>query len=309
MAEGTAVNTEENGHGTHVTSLIANAARSDDQQYLGVAPNVRLVSVKAFGSGGQGTYLDVIRGIDWVVQHKDSHDIRVLNCSFSAAPRSHYWEDPLNQAIMAAWQAGIVVVASAGNTGPDPMTIGVPANCPYVIAVGGVSDNFTPDDGSDDFLSSFSSTGPTHEGFIKPDVVAPSGHVWGLMPTFARIAQDHPEFQRDGDFFTMSGTSQSAAIVSGVVALMLEAAPALTPDDVKCRLLATAFGVEHYGGRAHQNPDGTFYVEGLEGLEWDGGYAWTDAYIWNDAFIWNDAYIWNDTLTEPMAINVWAPQE
>lgn len=82
---------------------------------------------------------------DWVIQHKDEYDIRVLNLSFGAAPLSHYWDDPLNQAVMAAWQAGIVVVASAGNDGPDPMTIGVPGNLPYIITVGAMSDAYTPE--------------------------------------------------------------------------------------------------------------------------------------------------------------------
>ena len=80
------------------------------------------------GADGGGTYADVIRGIDWAVTNKDAYNIRVLNCSFSAPPQSSYWLDPLNQAVMRAWQAGIVVVASAGNTGPDPMTVGVPGN-------------------------------------------------------------------------------------------------------------------------------------------------------------------------------------
>ena len=78
---------------------------------------------------------------------------------------------------MKAWQAGIVVVASAGNTGPNPMSIGVPGNMPYVITVGAMTDNYTPSNAADDKLASFSSAGPTHEGFVKPDVVAPGGHV------------------------------------------------------------------------------------------------------------------------------------
>ena len=122
----------------------------------------------------QGSYLDVIRGIDWVVAHKDEYNIRVLNLSFSAPPQSYYWDDPLNQAVMQAWQAGIVVVAAAGNGGPDPMTVGVPGNVPYIITVGAMSDNYTPENPADDILASFSAAGPTVEGFVKPEVVAPA---------------------------------------------------------------------------------------------------------------------------------------
>ena len=119
--------------------------------------------------------------MDWVVQNKDAYGIRVLNLSFSAGVVSHYWDDPLNQAVMAAWRAGIVVVTSAGNAGPDPMTVGVPGNVPYVISVGALSDSSTPSNPDDDTLASFSAAGPTVEGFVKPDVLAPGGHVKALM--------------------------------------------------------------------------------------------------------------------------------
>ena len=100
--------------------------------------------------------------------------------SFGAQPESYYWDDPLNQAVMAAWRAGIVVVAASGNEGPDPMTVDVPGNVPYVVTVGALTDNYTPYDGSDDRLASFSSTGPTFEGFVKPEMVAPGGHIAGV---------------------------------------------------------------------------------------------------------------------------------
>jgi serine protease AprX len=116
------------GHGTHVASIVMANTQDVFGRYVGVAPDANLVGVKAFDDNGQGTYADVIRALDWVVANKDAYGIRVLNLSFSAPPQSHYWDDPLNQAVMQAWQTGIVVVASAGNTGPNPMTIGVPGN-------------------------------------------------------------------------------------------------------------------------------------------------------------------------------------
>ena len=74
---------------------------------------------------------------------------------------------------------------------------------------------------SDDSLASFSAAGPTHEGFVKPDLLAPGGHVFGMMDWFAQIAKDHPEFHDGGQYFMMSGTSQATAVVSGVAALLL----------------------------------------------------------------------------------------
>jgi subtilisin family serine protease len=233
-----AVSTDTTGHGTHITSLIASSRKTSGNQYFGVAPDARLISVKAFGEDGSSSYATVIRAIDWVVTNKNPLAIRVLNLSLGAQARSRYWDDPLNKAVMRAWQSGIVVVASAGNSGPLPQTVGVPGNVPYVITVGAMTDNYTSK-ANDDMLASFSSTGPTFEGFVKPDVVAPGGHLWGFMPTYAKIAVDHPTYMNNGDFFTMSGTSQSAAVVSGVAALVIGHNPGLTPDQVKCRILAS----------------------------------------------------------------------
>ena len=159
----------------------------------GIAPLADVLSVRAFDDLGRGTYADVIRAIDWVVANKASHNIRILNLSFGTEPRSYYWDDPMNQAVMAAWQAGIVVVASAGNTGPDAMTIGAPGNVPYVITVGAMTDNYTPENFYDDFLASFSSAGPTVEGFVKPDMVAPGGHARGLMKSNTYLATTYDE--------------------------------------------------------------------------------------------------------------------
>jgi len=239
---------EESGHGTHVASIAGNADYDVYGNVYGVAPNAALVGIKAFDAEGKATYADVIRGIDWALQVKDQINLRVLNMSFSGPARSYYWEDPLNQAVMKAWQAGIVVVASAGNNGPDPMTIGVPGNVPYIITVGAMTDNYTESDSSDDKLASFSAAGPTFEGFVKPEIVAPGGHLSGLMAFDTQIVQEHPEFHDGGRYFEMSGTSQAAGVVSGVVALMLNQEPALTPDEVKCRLMDSAHAAYNDNG-------------------------------------------------------------
>ena len=124
-----------------------------------MAPDARIISIKAFGEDGSSSYATVIRGIDWVVNNKQSFNIRVLNLSLGAPARSRYWDDPLNKAVMRAWQSGIVVVVSAGNSGPLPQTVGVPGNVPYVITVGAMTDNYTTSK-NDDRLASFSATGP-----------------------------------------------------------------------------------------------------------------------------------------------------
>ena len=228
------------GHGSHIVSIIGNSKPSKDGRYNSLAPGVDLVVVKAFDENGAGVYSDVIRGMQWVLDNRDLYNIRVVNLSFSAAVRSNYWDDPLNQAVMKLWHEGVVVVASAGNTGPDAMSIGVPGNVPYIITVGAMTDNFTPRDPSDDYLASFSAAGPTYEGFVKPEIVAPGGHITGLMKKNTNLGKKYPEFHNFDEYFTMSGTSQATAVVSGIAALLLQIDPALSPDDVKCRLMATA---------------------------------------------------------------------
>ena len=204
------------GHGTHIMSTVAHPAYERNARYTGIAPGADLVSVRAFDDAGLGSYIDVIEGIDWVLRQREALDIRVLNLSFGAQPQSRYWDDPLNQAVMAAWEAGIVVVASAGNEGPDAMTIGVPGNVPYVITVGAASDNHTWRDVSDDFLSTFSSAGPTTEAFVKPDLLGPGDRVLGLMPPASHLAQTYgAQSQVRGAYHALSGTSQAAAITSG----------------------------------------------------------------------------------------------
>jgi len=325
-------NSDGNGHGTHVASVAVNSALSPvAQKYNSIAPDAGLVVVKAFGLDGSGTYADVVRGIDWIVKNKDRYDIRVLNLSFSAPVNSNYWDDLVNQAVMRAWQAGIVVVVSAGNSGPDPMTIGVPGNVPYVVTVGAMTDNYTPDDRSDDRLTSFSATGPTFEAFVKPDLVAPGGHLSSLMEFGGEIAQDHPEFHDKGLYFEMSGTSQAAAVITGVAALVLSQDPSLEPDDVKCRLMAAAHPavnpdgtlaysvfqqgagmVDAYDAVFNQATDcanrGLDIARDLEGTQHFAGYARqnTDgeyyieglegsSMLWSESSLWSESMLWSET--------------
>jgi serine protease AprX len=237
---GTATVNDSNGHGTHIVSIAANSARDTTGRFIGVAPDSAKVVVEAFDLNGRGTYADVIRGLDWILANRATYNIRVLNLSFGATAQSAYWNDPVNKAVMKLWQAGVVVVASAGNWGPYAQSITVPGNTPYVITVGAMTDNYTPSNRADDRLASFSSTGPTYEGFVKPEVVAPGGHLSGIMNKTGVIAKAHPDFHDNDKYFMMSGTSQAAAAVSGVVALMLQAQPSLTPDQVKCKLMTSA---------------------------------------------------------------------
>jgi serine protease AprX len=126
----------------------------------------------------------------------------------------------------------VVVVASAGNLGAGSVGFG-PANDPYVITVG-ASDDVSTSSPWDDTLAWFSSFGQTQDGFVKPDLVAPGRHIIGpLASGGARLAQQYPTRVIAHRYIQLSGTSASAPVVSGAVALLLQAHPELTPDQVK----------------------------------------------------------------------------
>ncbi len=228
---------DPNGHGTHIAGIIANSEKGGDGEWNGIAPGVSLVGVRVLNENGFGTYEQVIQGIQWVVQQRQKLNIRVMNLSLVGQVQSPYWADPLNQAVMRAWQEGIVVVVASGNGGPAPMTIGVPGNNPYVITVGAFTDNYTPNDWSDDYITPFSASGPTLDGFVKPDVVAPGAHMVSTMMPFSVIAKNHDANKISPHYFSMAGTSQAAAVVSGVASLILSKNRELTPNQVKYRLM------------------------------------------------------------------------
>ncbi len=232
---------DPNGHGTHIAGIIANSQTGADGEWNGMAPGVDLVGIRVLDKKGKGTYKTVIKAIDWVIEHKDEYNIKVMNMSLVAAVQSPYWADPLNKAIMRAWAEGITVVVAAGNTGSDPMTVGVPGNNPYVITAGAFTDNYTVDDWSDDYIAPFSSAGPTLDGFVKPDVMAPGAHMVSTMLPNSYIAKSHDANRVANQYFSMAGTSQAAGVVSGIAALMLANNGGLSPDEVKYRVMYTSF--------------------------------------------------------------------
>jgi serine protease AprX len=236
------------GHGTHLAGIIAGhdagvnnmaGAWNDTTDFLGVAPDARIVSVKVADSHGVSDVSQVIAGIDWVVQHAQDPgmNIRVMNLSFGTDSAQAYTVDPLAYAAEQAWRHGIVVVTSAGNSGATAGRLTDPATDPYVIAVGADDPNGTSGT-SDDTVPSFSSVG---DGTRNPDLIAPGVHVQSLRAPGSYI---DTTFSATGAinarFFRGSGTSQAAAMVSGAAALVVQQQPDLTPDQVKYVLTGNA---------------------------------------------------------------------
>jgi serine protease AprX len=228
------------GHGTDVAGIIAgngdNRPGSDPLhgQYIGVAPNANLISIKVSDESGSATVLDVIYGLQFAVDHMSEYNIRVVNLSLDSTTPQSYKTDPLDAAVEAAWMHGLVVVAAAGNRGDVPGAVQYsPANDPYVITVGGVDENGSSNP-SGDTIADWSSLGTTQDGFQKPDVYAPGAHIISVLAPGSVFANANCGCTLDnGQYIQTSGTSMAAPMIAGLVADLLQIHPNWTPDQVK----------------------------------------------------------------------------
>jgi serine protease AprX len=233
------------GHGTHVAGIIAgngnNRPSSDPLKgdYVGVAPEANLINVKVADEKGDATVLDVIYGLQFVVDNKDAYNIRVVNLSLESTDAQSYKTDPLDAAAESAWFHGIVVVAAAGNRGTASDAVDyAPGNDPYVISVGGVDDKGTKNS-LDDALAGWSSRGTTQDGQPKPDILAPGAHIVSNLAPKSAFASMCPSCVVSGQYIRAGGTSMAAPMVAGAAAVLLQLHPELTPDQVKGTLVAT----------------------------------------------------------------------
>ncbi|MEZ4729927.1 MAG: S8 family peptidase [Caldilineaceae bacterium] len=225
------------GHGTHVAGVIGGNGAASNGAYIGIAPKVNLINVQVADENGTMSASDVIFALQWILEHRAEHKIRVVNLSLNSAIAEPYQTSAIGAACEILWFNGIVVVTSAGNNGSA--TLSPPANDPFVITVGAADDKGTVSL-ADDVVASFSAYGTTGAGIIKPDIVAPGRNIVSLLAPSSTFQYQHPNNIVDENHFVMSGTSVAAPVVSGAIALLLQDEPHLTPDQVKYRLMATA---------------------------------------------------------------------
>jgi len=243
-ASGTAKNLDTYGHGTAMAGIIAGrdtaatTVSGNSSDFVGMAPDARIVSIKIADAKGQTDVSQAIAAIDWVVQNRNKNglNIRVLNMSFGTDGVQSYMMDPLAYAAEQAWHQGIVVVVAVGNEGFGTQKVNNPAYDPYVIAVGSDNANGTATT-ADDTVSTFSNDG---DGSRNPDLVAPGEKVVSLRNPGSYLDTTYPAARIGERLFRGSGTSQAAAVVSGAAALLISQRPAITPDQVKALLTGTA---------------------------------------------------------------------
>jgi serine protease AprX len=244
---------DDNGHGSHVSGVIAGNGYDSYGEKTGIAPDANLVSLKVLDQDGKGTISNIIAALNWIVTNGATYNVRVVNMSVGAGIYESYWTDPLTVATKKLTDKGIVVVAAAGNLGKNAAgqlqygAITSPANAPWVLTVGASTTNGTLTR-NDDEMAAFSSSGPTAFDFeAKPDLVAPGVGTVSLAVPGSTFYATKSTFLLNGTrllgakpYLALSGTSMAAPVVSGSVALMLQANPKLTPNLVKAILQYTA---------------------------------------------------------------------
>ena len=236
-----------NGHGTFVASIIAGDGTLSNGEYMGIAPESSIVSVRIANDDGMSTEADVVAALQYIYNNRVSQNIKVVNLSFNSTMMQSYHTSPLSAAVEVLWFNGIVVVVAAGNNGTANLY--PPANDPFVITVGAADDRGTASL-TDDTIPSFSAYGTDETGGVKPDLVAPGTNIVALLPSNSslKIGEDHADHKVNENYFRMSGTSMAAPMVTGAVALLLQDEPLLNPDQVKYRLKATAAKADRWSG-------------------------------------------------------------
>jgi serine protease AprX len=251
------------GHGTHVAGIIGGNGSLSGGEYAGVAPGVSLIDLRALDANGAGTDSTVIAAIQQAIALKNTYNIRVINLSLGRGIPVSYTQDPLCQAVEAAWNSGIVVVVAAGNYGRLSLngsngygTVTAPGNDPYVLTVGATKSNGSPYPAAET-VASYSSKGPTtYDHVVKPDMLAPGNAIVSLAARGATLEASYPGDVITGsdgnnDYFKLSGTSMATPAVAGAAALLLQEQSTLTPDQVKARLMKTAYKMGFFSTSAY----------------------------------------------------------
>ena len=324
------------GHGTHVAGLIAGNGAMSAGRYVGIAPDVRLIGLKVLDANGQGYASDLLNALEFAIDNRAALGIDVINLSLGHPVLEPSANDPLVQAVERATAAGIIVVASAGNTGrkagaSDSGFAGItsPGDAPSAITVGAMRTNDTEVRG-DDSVSSFSSRGPTwYDGLLKPDVLAPGDGLVAISNPYSTLYARLNLRADTASYLRLSGTSMATAVTSGVVALVLEAqhreptsGARLTPNVVKALLQYSAVPVAQHNlnvpaaleqGTGGLNAAGAILLaQSIHAGVPTGGW-WLDASVtpatdiggvtleWSQQITWRDRRVWGESITRHQA--------
>ena len=223
---------DDNSHGTHVAGIIAGSGGLSSGLYAGIAPASQIVAVKVLDQKGEGKIRFLIEGIKAILRNRDKWQIRIVNISIGTLPHQGDEEEmELMRWVDRLWDEGLVVVTAAGNFGPRSGTVTIPGISKKVITVG-ASDDGNQKDRYGKVGTNYSGRGPTSECVCKPDLVAPGSYI--------RSCNGFSQKKNQKAYSVKSGTSMSAPVVTGAVALLLSKYPDMKNVEVKLRLLMSA---------------------------------------------------------------------
>ena len=231
---------DDYGHGTHVAGILAGNGKLSRGRYRGIAPDCRLLPVKVLNRRGNGSRQDILRGIEFVIATREQYHTRILNISVGTLEEGKDDEE-LIQAVETAWDAGLVVVAAAGNLGPEKESITSPGSSRKIITVGA-----SDDEQKEEFFKrsriqpGYSGRGPTCACIVKPELTVPGT---GIVSCNARYTSTRRAYT------VKSGTSMATPVVSGAAALLLSLHPDLSNLDVKMHMRESAVDLKLPGSR------------------------------------------------------------
>lgn len=218
---------DDNGHGSHVSGIIAGNGYKSKGRFKGIAPDSKIIMLKCLDKSGNGKIDNAEKGLDFIIDNRDRFNIRIVNISVGSIKKTDDNEtERLVKAVEELWKLGFVVIVAAGNNGPDKGSVTAPGNAKSVITVGASDDNMVS---GNDRRKNYSGRGPTEICVVKPEIVCPGT---GIISC-----------NNKNGYSTKSGTSMAVPIVSGIVALMLERKPDLTNKEIKKKMYETAIDV------------------------------------------------------------------
>lgn len=217
---------DDNGHGTFVAGVGSGNGCLSGGKYKGIAPKSNIISIKALNSNGEANAIVILEAMQWVYDNYKKYNIKVVCMSFGSEPLG--LNDPIMKGAESLWDRGIVVVAAAGNSGPEFQTIKSPGISSKIITVGGMNDNrLDNDEFNENFfeIANFSSRGPALRRY-KPDLIAPAVNI------------NSCSVDSQNSYTVLSGTSVATPMIAGMCALMFEKNSNYSPDIIKYKLLS-----------------------------------------------------------------------
>ena len=225
---------DDSGHGTHVAGCICGSGKLSNGKFAGIAPDGKLVVGKVLDYKGDGIIENMIEGIDWILECKKQHDIRILNISIGMGEHTDKERmSRLLEKVDEAWERGLLVVCAAGNGGPKPMSISPIGALQNVITVGCHEGGYFGE--KENLCENYSGRGPSVYEIKKPDIVAPGTEIISCNAFCERRG-----FGYKNEYVAKSGTSMATPIVSGALALLLQKYPFYSNEQAKRKLQYTA---------------------------------------------------------------------